>query len=144
MADPVPDFYAVLGVSPYASDTQIRKAYCQLALKKHPDRNPGNPAATADFQLLQQAYDILSDSETRQKFHLERHITAEQRAVSIANVARERRSRVHQLGILRSLERILVTRRQESVWIQGRITTEIRALYNQGVVLTNEWTTLYE
>lgn len=62
------DFYEVLGVERSASDDDIRKAYKKLALKYHPDRNPGDASAEANFKEATEAYTILSDSEKRAQY----------------------------------------------------------------------------
>jgi molecular chaperone DnaJ len=60
-----PDYYEVLGVSREASDDDIRRAYRQLALKYHPDRNPNNPEAEQKFKEATEAYTVLSDAQKR-------------------------------------------------------------------------------
>jgi DnaJ-class molecular chaperone len=62
------DPYEVLGVKRDASDDQIKKAYRGLARKHHPDRNPGDKLAEANFKEVQDAYDILSDKAKREQF----------------------------------------------------------------------------
>lgn len=62
------DYYEVLGVSRDASDDEIRKAYRKLALKHHPDRNPGDPSAEDKFKEATEAYGILSDAEKRSAY----------------------------------------------------------------------------
>jgi len=58
--------YEVLAVSRDASEEELKKAYRQLALKWHPDKNPANAEeATAQFRLIQQAYEVLSDAQER-------------------------------------------------------------------------------
>ncbi len=62
------DFYEVLGVSKSAQEAEIKKAYRQLALKYHPDKNPGNKEAEEKFKEAAEAYEVLSDSEKRQRY----------------------------------------------------------------------------
>ncbi len=60
--------YLVLGLSPTASDTDIRAAFRRLAKEHHPDRNPGNKKAEEKFKEVSGAFDILGDSEQRKRF----------------------------------------------------------------------------
>jgi molecular chaperone DnaJ len=62
------DYYAILGVSPQASDEEIKKVYRQLALKYHPDRNQGNPEAETKIRQINAAYEILGNPETRRSY----------------------------------------------------------------------------
>lgn len=62
------DYYSILGVSKNASADEIKKTFRKLALKYHPDRNPGDKAAEAKFKELSEAYEVLSDKEKRQKY----------------------------------------------------------------------------
>ena len=62
------DFYETLGVARSASDEEIKKAYRKLAMKYHPDRNPGNAEAEEKFKEVQKAYDILSDKQKRSAY----------------------------------------------------------------------------
>ena len=62
------DYYEVLGLERDAGEDQIKSAYRRLALKYHPDRNPGDGEAEASFKEASEAYEILSDSERRQKY----------------------------------------------------------------------------
>lgn len=62
------DYYEVLGVAREASTDDLRKAYRQAALKNHPDRNPGDPAAEARFKEVTEAYQVLSDEQKRARY----------------------------------------------------------------------------
>ncbi len=62
------DYYEVLGVNKGASDTEIKKAYRKLAMKYHPDTNPGNKEAEEKFKEANEAYSILSDADKRSKY----------------------------------------------------------------------------
>ena len=62
------DYYEVLGVSKGASVSEIKKSYRKIALKHHPDRNPGDKIAEEKFKEAAEAYEILSNSEKRQRY----------------------------------------------------------------------------
>ncbi len=62
------DYYEVLGISRDASPEDLKKAYRQMALKFHPDRNPGDEEAPKRFKEAAEAYEVLSDTEKRQRY----------------------------------------------------------------------------
>lgn len=59
------DYYALLGVEKTATSDEIKKAYRKLALKYHPDRNPGDKSAEEKFKKINEAYDVLKDEQKR-------------------------------------------------------------------------------
>lgn len=63
------DYYEILGISRNASEEEIKRAYRKLAMKHHPDRNPGNQAAEERFKELKEAYEMLSDNKKRAAYN---------------------------------------------------------------------------
>ena len=59
------DYYETLGVARNASDAEIKKAYRRMAMKFHPDRNPGDASAEEHFKAAKEAYEVLSDPQKR-------------------------------------------------------------------------------
>lgn len=62
------DYYEVLGLDKNASEDDIKRAYRKLAIKYHPDRNPGNKEAEEKFKEAAEAYDVLHDPQKRQQY----------------------------------------------------------------------------
>ena len=74
------DYYEVLGVERTASAEEIKKAYRKVALKHHPDRNPGDKGAEAQFREASEAYQVLCDAEKRAQYDRFGHAAFEQGA----------------------------------------------------------------
>src|SRR5208283_346569 len=68
MATTKRDFYEVLAVAKDAEPEDVKRAYRQMALKFHPDRNPGDKDAEKKFKEAAEAYEVLSDAEKRQRY----------------------------------------------------------------------------
>lgn len=62
------DYYDVLGIAKTASADEIKKAYRKLAVKYHPDKNPGDKAAEEKFKEVSRAYEVLSDEKKRKQY----------------------------------------------------------------------------
>src|SRR3954469_2705086 len=62
------DYYEVLGVSRASTEQEIKSAYRRLAIKFHPDKNPGDAEAEDKFKEAAEAYSVLSDAEQRRRY----------------------------------------------------------------------------
>lgn len=72
------DYYEVLGISRNASERDIKKSYKRLAMKFHPDRNPGDISAETKFKEVKEAYEVLSNPEKRSIYDQYGHTVFEQ------------------------------------------------------------------
>jgi len=67
------DYYEILSVERTADGDEIKRAYRRLAMKHHPDRNPGDPEAEAKFKEAAEAYEVLSDQQMRSRYDQHGH-----------------------------------------------------------------------
>jgi len=78
MSGETPNHYTVLGLLRNATLTEIKKAYRKLALKLHPDKNPGDDGAAEKFKIINEAHEVLSDPDKRHQY--DDRLCAEERA----------------------------------------------------------------
>lgn len=64
------DYYNILGIDKQATTEEIKKKYRKLAIKYHPDKNPGNKEAEEKFKEISEAYDVLSDDKKRRQYDM--------------------------------------------------------------------------
>lgn len=62
------EYYEILGISENATESEIKKAYRKKAMEFHPDRNPGNHEAEAQFKKINEAYSVLSDPQKKANY----------------------------------------------------------------------------
>src|SRR4051794_23748129 len=74
------DYYEILGVEKSASEEEIKKSYRKLAVKYHPDKNPGDKTAEEQFKELGEAYEALSDPQRRALYDQYGHAAFDRRA----------------------------------------------------------------
>lgn len=72
------DYYEVLGVKKDATEAELKKAYRKMAMKYHPDQNPGDKTAEEKFKEVNEAYEVLSDSQKRAQYDQFGHAAFEQ------------------------------------------------------------------
>src|SRR6266550_4108503 len=78
------DYYDILGVKRDADEEEIKKAYRKLAVKFHPDKNPGDKAAEESFKELGEAYEVLNDPQKRAAYDQYGHAAFDRRAGAYA------------------------------------------------------------
>src|SRR3954466_2258822 len=74
------DYYEVLAVERTVTLEEIKKSYRKLAVKYHPDKNPGDKAAEEKFKELSEAYEVLSDAQKRAAYDQHGHAAFDRRA----------------------------------------------------------------
>ena len=86
------DYYEVLGVDKNASADEIKKAYKKLAVKYHPDKNPGDKAAEEKYKEAAEAYSVLSDADKKARYDQFGHAGVDTRLCSASMTERTLRS----------------------------------------------------
>lgn len=96
--------YSTLGVGVDSDEAEIRKAYRKLALRWHPDKNPGDDTATQQFQKISSAYEVLSDSKKREMYDATGCIDEEEFAEGGADLSAEIFARFFGGGLFEDLD----------------------------------------
>jgi curved DNA-binding protein CbpA len=76
----LPDYYAVLGLTPEATSDDIKKSFRSLAMKHHPDKNGNSEESRQTFMKIVEAYEVLSDENARKKYDSKSNRSCEQPA----------------------------------------------------------------
>ncbi|KAM9294191.1 dnaJ homolog subfamily C member 17 [Gastrophryne carolinensis] len=128
------DLYGLLGVSPEATQKEIKKAYRQKALTCHPDKNPDNPRAAELFHQLSQALEVLTDGAARAAY--DKHRKAKEAAAKRTQQLDDKRKKV-KLD-LEAREREAQAREEEEEDVARTLDEQIRRLREEGSRLLEE------
>lgn len=104
------DYYKILGLPPTATADEIKKAYRQLALKYHPDRNQGDKQSENLFKQITEAYEILSDSDSRKSYDYEsrRTTTSDNDRKQTSQTSYEKVTPLTFLNIFKEIEKKII------------------------------------
>ena len=83
------DYYEILGVSKNATPVEIKKGYRKMAIKYHPDKNPGDKSAEENFKKAAEAYEILSDDNKKARYDQYGHAAFENGEHCMPNCKRD-------------------------------------------------------
>ena len=118
------DHYALLRVPPNANNAEIRKAYLKLARSEHPDKKPDDPFATANFQLIGKAYEVLKDEGSRRIYDMGfEHSTRDYKS------AIDKMTREDKLAVIKRQQKANGTKSWDDVAIE--VFTEMREEYEK-------------
>ncbi|MBH2004672.1 MAG: J domain-containing protein [Sphingobacteriia bacterium] len=160
------NWYAVLSVTPNASEQEIRQAYRRLAHRFHPDKNPGNDQTSLHFQLIKEAYEVLSNPKRRSAYdrqvYLGNSVQNTPKYYPSAAELTDAAARLHQ-DLLRQNQffinrdwlftqcmellspenrQLLLKNRDRSViaqFLKFQFESAIFLTYRQNIILSNQW-----